>query len=689
MNESKIVQKHNLTKALNAKIVQHSFKEKQSGITLIALVVTIIVLLILAGIAISLTIGDKGIFKRAEQAVDVWDKATVEEDLAMIIGEYPLYSLTGGTSTFEDYLLEKGADSVTDNGDGTLNVKYKGYEFVVDKESYEILSGEELGGVKPEIKVTKKASSDNKKVTITVEITNEVGEVNSITLTGPNGEEITGSLNGKTATFEVSSNGNYTAKAEATTEGYKRTASSVVEVNEIEVEFSTESGKIEVVWLDTNNNVIGSPNSPAEHLGGMHPVYWTGDSAITGVAGGSGTYSEVYDEDDSEKSNPNNIWYNYASIEGTEDNRTSRWANAKDSNGSYFVWVPRYAYRITYYNDEGQVTGYYDGRGMVNTQGQAITQVSGTNIDGSLDEGIETVTSNGKSYIVHPAFMDDSANSFNNGGWDDDLAGIWVGKYEMSRETNGSHTETSGSSTGNLLTNDTIKAVSKPGVSSWRYITIGNSYTNSYNYNRDMESHLMKNSEWGAVAYLTHSQYGRNGYEIDINNSSSYITGNGGGSTSASQASGVTNAYDTANGVKASSTGNIYGIYDLSGGAYEYVAAFDTLSDSSYITNYGSSFASKGETSTKYATAYSNGTSTYYGTKIYEVGKIGDATKEVYTGNSYRNWNNDYSNFLYSLFPFFRRGGYYYGGSDAGVFGSGSSYGRDDSVDGFRVVLGK
>ena len=687
MNESKIVQKHNLTKALNAKIVQHSFKEKQSGITLIALVVTIIVLLILAGIAISLTIGDNGIFKRAEQAVDVWDKATVEEDLAMIIGEYPLYSLTGGTSTFEDYLLEKGADSVADNGDGALNVEYKGYEFVVDKESYEILSGEELGGVKPEIKVTKKASSDNKKVTITVEITNEVGEVNSITLTGPNGEEITGSLNGKTATFEVSSNGNYTAKAEATTEGYKRTASSVVEVNEIEVEFSTESGKIEVVWLDTNNNVIGSPNSPAEHLGGMHPVYWTGDSAITGVSGGTGTYSEVYDEDDSEKSNPNNIWYNYASIEGTEDNRTSRWANAKDSNGSYFVWVPRYAYRITYYNEEGQVSGYYDGRGMVNIKGELITKVDGTSIDGSLEEGIETVTSNGKSYIVHPAFMDDSENGFDNGGWDSDLAGIWVGKYESA------HSNATSSSSGSG-TSISIK----PGVQSWRSITISNCYNYAKGYNRGgdpegtlngLDSHLMKNSEWGAVAYLTHSQYGRNGYEIDINNSSSYITGNGGGSTSANSASGVTNAYDTANGVKASSTGNIYGIYELSGGAYEYVAAFDTLSDSSNITNYGSSFASKGGPSTKYATAYSNGTSTYYGTKIYEVGKIGDATKEVYKGSSDRKWNNDSSYFLYSSVPFFRRGGSYNHGSNAGVFSSSYNYGGVDSTGGFRVVLGK
>ena len=637
-----------------------------------------------------MTIGQNGIFRRAENAVSLWDEASVQEDLAMVIGEYPIYTLTGGTSSFEDYLLENGADSVTDNGDGTLSVEYKDYEFTVDKETHEIISAEEIGGVKPELKVTKEASSDNKKVTITVEITNNVGEVNSVTLTGPSGEEITGNLSGKTATFEVDSNGNYTVKAVATTDGYDRTASTVVEVNEIEVEFSTANGKIEIVWLDTGNNVIGSPNSPAEHLGGMHPVYWTGDSNITGVAGGSGTYSEVYDEDDSKINNPNNIWYNYSSITGTEDNRASRWANAKDSNGSYFVWVPRFAYRITYYNDEGQVTGYYDGRGMVNTQGQAITQVDGETIDGSLEEGIETVTSNGKSYIVHPAFMDDSENNFNNGGWDSDLAGIWVGKYETAKSNATSSSAGSGTSIS-----------IKPGVQSWRSKTISNCYNYAKGYNRGgdpegtlngLDSHLMKNSEWGAVAYLTHSQYGRNGHEIDINNSSSYITGNGGGSTSADYTSGVTNAYDTANGVKASSTGNIYGIYDLSGGTYEFVASWDTLSSHSYLSHYGSSFATTGGTSTKYATAYSNGTGTSNGTKIYEVGKTGDATKEVYSrkyaSDSYRNWNDDYSHFLSFSSPFFERGGNCGNGSGTGVFSSGYYYGGNSSCA-FRVVLGK
>ena len=53
--------------------------KKEKGITLVALVVTIIVLLILAGVAISLTIGQNGIFTRAQNATERWEKASTNE----------------------------------------------------------------------------------------------------------------------------------------------------------------------------------------------------------------------------------------------------------------------------------------------------------------------------------------------------------------------------------------------------------------------------------------------------------------------------------------------------------------------------------------------------------------------------------------------------------------------------------
>lgn len=412
--------------------------------------------------------------------------------------------------------------------------------------------------------------------------------------------------------------------------------------------FDTSYGRIDVIWINTDNEIIDNPCAPQIYYDNesLTPIKWEGTKEV-----------ETTDKD--------GTWYNYVAKQGLEDNLSSKWANAKDKNGNYFVWIPRYAYRITYYKDDTSTipTGYCDGRGIVDSKG---------NVKYPLDEGIETVEKNGVSYIVHPAFMDDTASTFSHGGWDSDLTGIWVGKYKAS------HSDASQSSEG---TNIEIKI--KPNVVCWRNIRIDDAYTYSYNYSRAADSHLTKNSEWGAVAYLTHSQYGRNGHEIDVNNSSNYITGNGGGSPNASSAPGITNAYDSSNGQKASSTGNIYGIYDLSGGAYEYVAAYDNASDN---LKYGESFAVKGGKSTKYSTAYTNGTSITSGMKIYQICKIGDATKEVFVKEE-KNWLNDHSNLVHLTYPFFRRSGYYNNESMAGIFFSSYGNGYIDNDYTFRLVF--
>jgi len=190
----------------------------------------------------------------------------------------------------------------------------------------------------------------------------------------------------------------------------------------------------------------------------------------------------------------------------------------------------------------------------------------------------------------------------------------------------------------------------------------------------------------GATAYLTHSQYGRNGNEITINNSSSYTTGNAGGSVSASQASGTTNAYNTAAGMLASTTGNITGIYDLSGGAFEFTAAWDANSPSTGVSRYGSSFASQGGASTKYATAY-KGDDSDYPTNSKCI--LGDATYEVNVnpGSAYRAWFDDYSYCAYDVDTFFVRGGKYIGTTYSGVFFSECGSGRDKSDTSFRLCM--
>ncbi|MNI94731.1 hypothetical protein D3C73_1528750 [compost metagenome] len=80
-----------------------------------------------------------------------------------------------------------------------------------------------------------------------------------------------------------------------------------------------------------------------------------------------------------------------------------------------------------------------------------------------------------------------------------------------------------------------------------------------------IDTHMMKNIEWGSVAYLSHSIYGKNG-QVWVNPSSTYITGQAGESADA-LSTATTYSYDNLTyGVNASTTGNIYGVYDMSGG---------------------------------------------------------------------------------------------------------------------------
>ena len=323
------------------------------------------------------------------------------------------------------------------------------------------------------------------------------------------------------------------------------------------------------------------------------------------------------------------------------DYNNQQWANAKvtiDGVDSYFVWIPRYEYKITY-NTPGTPS---DG-GTIEVKFIPTTQTE-------ADEG----------YIIHPAFINDSSNNYENGGWDSELAGIWVGKYETSlvnKETkeNIVTTET-GDKSGNIIVdsnNNTDKAIAaQPGMSSWRWCTIGNMYTSAKAYATNLNSHMLKNSEWGAIAYLTESKYGRNGVEVGQNTNSDFITANG----------------DIEANVNQSSTGNTTGIYDLSGGAWEYVAAYlqeESTSNNNSLIN---------ETDKKFVTVYtgSNQTTDY---------KLGDATNET------SGWHSDDAVFVHLYNPNFRRGGDYSNDYVAGIMAFSRSNGIAYSDYSFRMCL--
>ena len=112
----------------------------EKAITLIALVVTIVILLILAGVTITMTLGQNGLFTRAREGGAAYEESEVRDDLSMLITQYTWDKAAEKTDkSLGDYLKDNGATSVKANADGTtLEVTYKGYTFKVNKDSGEI-----------------------------------------------------------------------------------------------------------------------------------------------------------------------------------------------------------------------------------------------------------------------------------------------------------------------------------------------------------------------------------------------------------------------------------------------------------------------------------------------------------------------------------------------------------------------
>ena len=220
----------------------------------------------------------------------------------------------------------------------------------------------------------------------------------------------------------------------------------------------------------------------------------------------------------------------------------------------------------------------------------------------SATEEVDTTT----DYYVHPAFTNESSIGYANGGWDKELTGIWVAKFEASG------TNKDGNAVGNAegaiakeqySPDETTIAKSLPNKISWRHITIGESERRSIDIaTTDKEkfginyasSHLIKNSEWGAVAYLCYSEYGnipqKNGTGSRGNVYYNLYTGQGPKSENDDGAYGydIEHNYNTLNGQLASTTGNITGIYDMNGGAWERVAAY-LDNENEYLNVYGKS----------------------------------------------------------------------------------------------------
>ena len=430
------------------------------------------------------------------------------------------------------------------------------------------------------------------------------------------------------------------------------------------------------IWLDAEETSSDTMNqSFSLSLGGscMNNVPASKpdikDGMIPVVISSNGITSTVSEDDAS--------WYNYnnkewANMVLVSDSSRSTYQNtsgvvvSEDDILAYYVWIPRYRYKIwttteSSSGNEQEIDIIFEGKNETKSTG---TQVG--------------------EYITHPAF------TFG----DMEVNGIWVGKFE-----------TGGTATAPLI---------KPNISSLRSQTVSAEFTtaqifgtSTYGMTSNVDAHMMKNSEWGAVAYLSHSRYGVN-REIYINNSSGFYTGRSGGNVGGSTAINTvyisqtstdeyntygfytwdgylleynTNTKSSTHDISkvASTTGNITGVYDMSGGAWEYVMGYYSPASSTWGATSNNNYAGfSSQPDSKY---YDDYTTTSSLTACNGGICYGHGLSEV------SNWYGDYAYFVDDRYPWFKRGGYYYHGSCAGAFNFYNSYGSASSSIAARSVL--
>ena len=381
---------------------------------------------------------------------------------------------------------------------------------------------------------------------------------------------------------------------------------------------------------NTNYKDPSGANEP-ELLDGMVPIMYDTSS-------GSGKWIVASLE---------NKWYSYGDKE---------WANAVILNEGvsknigeevtesdialWYVWIPRFKY--TLFNTNGGKYTNCTATSSTNTFPKILVtfekgiDTTGTvsciqDLDSTLKktEICSDLTNNGLidgvSTYTHPAFT----------LGDKELTGFWIGKFEISGTT----------SKINILPNkEPLNSVVNSLFNAVKNIS------SSYNINGD--SHMIRNIEWGAVAYLKQSDYGLGITDI-ARNATSY--------TGYANSKSTTYYYSSTNGVKASTTGTIYGVYDMAGGFYEYTMGTieSTSFDKKYVDMYNSN----------------------------NLNRLGDAVIET------KSFYSDYVQSFDSTRKWYVRGGYYGASSSYnGVFayhGSSSNSSLSSYYMTTRAVLTK
>lgn len=365
------------------------------------------------------------------------------------------------------------------------------------------------------------------------------------------------------------------------------------------------------------------------------------------------------------KANPKSIYWDYENKQWANAVMVKKEANSDNLNSKsreyylsdeaigqdieeedilgYFVWIPRYSYQIWNVNSNNYKNTNNNGEQLINIKFQNKNQ---------KDSGLtEDLIQNGNFY-THTAF----SNIYN------EINGFWISKFPMSVKEYTECYQKPSIATCNKSTE--LELYSLPAVNPINYITISSAYllsknlnikNNIYGFTEEDKTHLIKNTEWGAIAYLSHSIYGN-----DVETNKTLLTGS-------------SNYKENTN---LSTTGNVYGVYDMGSqnmemvfGNYNYDPGENYNKQSGFIGLGGSVEWPSDDEYDLY-----NG--------ITSKSRIlGDATGET------EGWYQTLNQFVNGSNPFFKRGG---NSTNINSLFSFTSYsGEADKDTTFRIAISK
>ncbi|MBP3284546.1 MAG: InlB B-repeat-containing protein [Clostridia bacterium] len=434
--------------------------------------------------------------------------------------------------------------------------------------------------------------------------------------------ERTGMIDGKTVTVKA----NKTAGAEFEVKKGNITLNQAISGMPLaDFTMPAEDVEIGIVTTPVNKPILGE---------GMVPVNWDKDA-----------------EDWVDTTEASWEW-DYGNVASQESNgeldgyRVGKWANARTADGSMYVWIPRFSYKII--SGEHQTVQSWNSDLIDGTEG-TVGKIEIKFSQGAMDD-----LSDG--FMNHPAFQ------FNG----NEMSGFWVAKFEASRDDATEASEGVGT-----------VPMSVPGVKSWTGASVGEAFTAAYELNQALGSHLIKNSEWGAVVFLTNA-IGRTPYK---NNHSEMLTGYSGAEQNAA-VSGTASYWNEGTGVKASTTHNVYGVYDLAGAASEMTASY--IVGSLTFEEVGSSVTAADDTYVDRYTGTTTGTAAEHFEALADI--TGDAMYETSAGGNGSDsaWDNGKSQMINESAHVLTRGSKL--GDTASIFAFEGVAGAQDDV-GFRVIL--